>query len=107
MAKQILKLIPCHHQFLTGDLKADAQRFIDRSPIHRIDEITKPVLLFHGTKDKVVDITQSQKIYQILQRKGIPSQLVVYEEEGHGFRKDVHIEDFYARIDAFLSKYLN
>jgi len=106
-AKNTHKFERYYHQFLTGDLKADAQRFIDRSPIHRIGEITKPVLLFHGTNDKVVDITQSQKIYLILQRKGIPSQLVVYEEEGHGFRKNAHIEDFYARIDAFLSEYLN
>jgi dipeptidyl aminopeptidase/acylaminoacyl peptidase len=105
-AKNTHKFERFYHQFLTGDLETDTQRFIERSPINRIENIVSPVLLFHGRKDKVVDIEQSKLIFQKLQENKIPSRLVIYEEEGHGFRKDQNIVDYYNQIEIFLAEHL-
>jgi dipeptidyl aminopeptidase/acylaminoacyl peptidase len=105
-AKNTHKFERFYHQFLTGDLETDTQRFIERSPINRIENIVSPVLLFHGRKDKVVNIEQSKLIFQKLQENKIPSRLVIYEEEGHGFRKDQNIVDYYNQIEIFLAEHL-
>jgi len=105
-AKNTHKFERFYHQFLTGDLETNTQRFIERSPINRIEKIVSPVLLFHGRKDKVVNIKQSKLIFQKLQENKIPSRLVIYEEEGHGFRKDQNIVDYFNQIEIFLAEHL-
>ena len=94
-----------YHQFLTGDIELDRQRFIDRSPINHVEEITNPVLLFHGTNDKVVDINQTKQIFNALQKKKVPSRIVIYDGEGHGFRLDGNIIDFYQQVEDFLDQF--
>lgn len=105
-ARNTHKFEKYYHTFLTGDLEKDYQQFIDRSPINHIDKIKDPIALFHGRKDKVVDISQSVRIYEQLRKKGIPCMLQIYEDEGHGFRKTENIKDFYKKIEHFLSLYL-
>lgn len=91
-----------YHRFLTGDLEKNYQRFVVRSPINHIDEINDPVALFHGSDDPVVDCSQSKKIFQELEKRGIPCMLQIYEGEGHGFRQRENIRDFYRQIEVFL-----
>jgi len=95
-----------YHQFLIGDLKKDQHRFIDRSPINRIEKIKDPIALFHGDEDKVVSLGQTLAIYEKLHKNGVPCELKVYKGEGHGFRKSETLNDFYETIDTFLKKYL-
>jgi len=95
-----------YHQFLTGDLAYDYQRFAERSPIFHIDRIRDPLLLFHGDDDPVVSVSQSREIYQQLCQRGIPCYLHVYEGEGHGFRKPETIQDYYLQIELFLSQHI-
>jgi len=95
-----------YHRFLTGDLKTDYRRFVERSPINHIDEIRDPVALFHGSDDPVVDCSQSERIYQELKKRGIPCMLQIYEGEGHGFRQRENIRDFYKKTEVFLANFL-
>ena len=94
-----------YHQFLTGDLSKNHRRFIERSPINHINQIKDPVALFHGDKDKVVDVRQTLEIYEKLKANKIPSNLKVYEGEGHGFREPENVVDYYNRIEEFLREY--
>jgi dipeptidyl aminopeptidase/acylaminoacyl peptidase len=95
-----------YHQFLTGDFLTEQDRFVSRSPISHLQEIKDPVALFHGTEDKVVSPNQSQEIFDSLTKRNIPCKLRVYEGEGHGFRKQENIEDYYNTAIEFLNKYL-
>jgi len=95
-----------YHQFLTGDFKTEYDRFVNRSPISHLGEIKDPVALFHGSEDKVVSPNQSQKIFNALNKRNIPCILRLYEGEGHGFRKQENIEDYYNTVIVFLKKYL-
>ena len=58
----------------------------ERSPIHKVDRIKKPMLIFHGANDVRCKIAESDTIVAAMQAKGIPVTYVVYPDEGHGFQ---------------------
>lgn len=77
----------------------------ERSPIHHIDKISAPVLLLQGEEDKVVPPNQAFTIYDQLKAKGTPVGMILFEGEGHGFRRGPNIKRaldaelyFYAKI---------
>ena len=43
-----------------------------------------PVLLIHGDRDFVVDVSQSKKMYEALQQNNVVSRLIIYEDMLHG-----------------------
>ena len=95
-----------YHQFLTGDISTEYNRFVNRSPISHLEKIQDPIVLFHGSEDKVVSPNQSQKIFDSLSNHNIPCVYKLYKGEGHGFRKQENIEDYFNTIIDFLSKYI-
>jgi dipeptidyl aminopeptidase/acylaminoacyl peptidase len=58
-----------------------------RSPIHALERITCPLILFQGTEDRVVPPNQAEMMAEALRAKGLPVALLMFEQEGHGFRK--------------------
>jgi acetyl esterase/lipase len=55
------------------------------SPITYATQPAPPMLLFHGTRDRHVPLTQSQQLVQTLQASGNSATLVVVQHAGHGF----------------------
>lgn len=51
------------------------------SPFSNISNI--PTLLIHGNADNVVDVSQSQNLYNELKRKGIETKLIIREGKEH------------------------
>jgi dipeptidyl aminopeptidase/acylaminoacyl peptidase len=72
------------------------------SPFNRVDRITTPTLLMGGEKDWNVPIQNSEQLYQALRRRGIPTQLVVYPDQGHGLRPPKYQKD---RLERYLAWY--
>ena len=67
--------------------------YYDRSPIHHLDALKSPMIVFQGLDDKVVPPDVSREIVRALEQKGIRHQYVEYEGEGHGFRrKEIRID---------------
>jgi dipeptidyl aminopeptidase/acylaminoacyl peptidase len=62
-----------------------------RSPIHFVDDISCPLILFQGLEDRVVPPNQAQMMYDAVNAKGLPVALVMFEGEQHGFRKAENI----------------
>jgi dipeptidyl aminopeptidase/acylaminoacyl peptidase len=60
--------------------------YVERSPIQSIENIKAQMLIFQGGNDPVVPPEQSKSLHKRLKDKGISSELVLYEGEGHGFR---------------------
>ncbi len=58
------------------------------SPIAYVTRDDPPVLFFHGTKDPLVNIAESQKMTKKLQETGVYAKLVTMENEGHGWGGD-------------------
>ncbi|MDR0782739.1 MAG: S9 family peptidase, partial [Propionibacteriaceae bacterium] len=83
-----------------------AERHIhqERSPINHIDQLSAPMLLLQGGLDRVVPVDQAQAMFEAARAKGLDAELVIYEDEGHGWRQAPTIEDAYTKIINFLGR---
>ena len=71
---------------LIGPYPAAKQTYVERSPIHYVEQLTVPLALFQGGEDKIVPPDQAEVMYEAVKARGIPTALVIFPEEGHGFR---------------------
>jgi acylaminoacyl-peptidase len=78
----------------------------ERSPIHKVDRIKKPMLIFHGANDVRCKIAESDTIVAAMEAKGIPVTYVVYPDEGHGFQKPPNRLSYVAIAEAFFARHL-
>lgn len=65
--------------------RADVYRA--RSPIHNMDRLSCPIILFQGTEDTVVPPNQAQVMADAARDRGLAVELVWLEGEQHGFRR--------------------
>lgn len=91
---------------LVGPRPATEQRYLDRSPVTFADQITCPLLVFHGDADRVVGLDQSVTLVERVVDAGGSAELQVYPGEGHGFRDPSNIVDQLRRTEAFLARVL-
>lgn len=82
--------------------------YYERSPLHFVDKINCPIILFQGAEDEIVPPNQSQLMFDAVREKGIPVAYVLFEGEQHGFRKAESIKRslegelyFYSKIFKF------
>lgn len=96
-----------YNRSLMGSSDETRQRSLERSPIHHVGSIAAtPLLIFHGTDDPVVPISQSDQLVEGLRNHGGDVEYVVFEGEGHGFRQgDNKIFEF-ERTEEFLERHL-
>jgi dipeptidyl aminopeptidase/acylaminoacyl peptidase len=78
----------------------------ERSPIHKVDRIKKPMLIFHGANDVRCKIAESDTIVAAMRAKDIPVVYVVYPDEGHGFHKPPNRLSYIAIAEAFFARHL-
>ena len=71
---------------LVGEWPAERAIYLARSPQHHAARISCPVLFFQGLNDKVVPPEQTERMAAALRANGIPVELRLFAEEGHGFR---------------------
>jgi dipeptidyl aminopeptidase/acylaminoacyl peptidase len=68
--------------------------------------IHTPTLFMGGTSDFNVPILGGEQMYQALRSLGVPTELVVYPGQFHGFTRPSYIRDRYERWLAWWDKYL-
>ncbi len=87
--------------------KPDDRAFLlTRSPITKIDEIKRPLLIAQGANDPRVTQKESDQIVHVMTEKKIPVTYVLYADEGHGFARPENRISFYAISEAFLARCL-
>jgi len=72
---------------LVGPYPAAADVYKARSPIHFVDDLACPLILFQGLEDKVVPPNQSQMMADAVRANGLPVACLIFAGEQHGFRK--------------------
>ncbi|HZS40599.1 MAG TPA: S9 family peptidase [Polyangia bacterium] len=85
---------------------ADAQYQHDRSPIHFVDKIVRPLLVVQGDRDARVKKDQSDRVVAALKQRKVPVHYLVLTDEGHGFSRNESILAAYRLTDRFLDRYL-
>ncbi len=93
---------------LVGKYPEEKAIYQERSPIYHTDKLNCPVIFFQGLEDRVVPPNQAQMMFDAIKDKGLPVAMVVFEDEGHGFRQAQNIKKaldsefyFYSRIFGF------
>jgi dipeptidyl aminopeptidase/acylaminoacyl peptidase len=93
---------------LIGPYPEAVEVYRERSPIHFADRITTPMLVLQGADDEVVPPAQAELIVAALRERRVPHAYLLFEAEGHGFRRAENIVQsfegelsFYAQVLGF------
>ncbi len=113
----VLDLVDMHyktHRFEKGYLNSligEYSKFRNdyqlRSPINKIDLIKKPMLLFHGKEDLVISYKQLLKIKKEVLKNNKHSEVIFFDNEGHGFKNIDNKRIVLLKSQKFLEKTLN
>lgn len=76
------------------------------NPFNDLGKVTTPTLVIGGKEDWNVPIQNSEQIYQVLKRRGIETQLVVYPGEFHGIRRPSFLRDRYSRYLDWYNRFV-
>jgi len=78
----------------------------DQSPATYAAKFSTPMLVTHGERDYRVPVSQGYEIFKLLQRREVPSRLVIFPDENHwvlnGENARVHMKE----VLDWLKKYL-
>lgn len=91
-------------QMFGGPIEEKKQTALAASPIHYVSRSSPPFLFFHGDKDWLVPINQSESLSDALKAKGVESELVVVAGKGHAFAFD---DSHMAKAAEFFRRHLN
>jgi dipeptidyl aminopeptidase/acylaminoacyl peptidase len=75
----------------------DAAVYAKSSAIEYIKKVKTPTLVVVGDRDGECPAPQSFEFWHALRAEGVKTQLVVYPNEGHGFRDPAHRRDVLER----------
>ncbi len=89
-----------------GSLATDRELLEQVSPITHVDRIRAPLFVIHGANDPRVPLSEAQQLHAELERRGVASELLVYDDEGHGLQKLKNRLDAYPRVADFLERVL-
>ena len=76
---------------LIGPYPERRDLYLERSPLHHLDGLDRPVIFFQGLDDRVVPPNQAEMLFDALRRRGVVTAYVPFEGEQHGFRKAENI----------------
>ena len=83
--------------------RADMAR---RSPINHVDKIKVPLLMGYGKEDPRVVLDHALKLEEKLKVHEVDYELIIKEDEGHGFRAPDNRMAMAVAMEAFLAKHL-
>lgn len=93
---------------LVGPYPEAREVYVERSPISRVEQFSRPLIVLQGAEDEVVPPAQSELIVDALRAKGVPVAYLLFEGEQHGFRRAENIRraldselSFYAQVLGF------
>jgi dipeptidyl aminopeptidase/acylaminoacyl peptidase len=89
-----------------GDPKTDRERLKRISPLFHAKNIRKPLLVVQGANDPRVLKVESDELVQAMRDNGVPVEYLVFEDEGHGFRKKENRIQAAEAYRRFLDRYL-
>jgi len=80
-------------------------RWQSQSPSSAIAKMTKPMLVIHGELDYRVPVTEAFQLYNTLQVRGVPSQLLYFPDECHFVAKPQNSKLWYETVLGWCEKW--
>ncbi len=89
-----------------GNPETDKEYLHRISPLFHADQIVQPLMVLQGANDPRVLKVESDDIVEAVRQNGVPVEYVVFDDEGHGFRKKENRINGYKAILGFLDQHL-
>lgn len=91
-----------HRESEYGSLARNREFLESISPNNYLDRIAAPLMVIHGANDPRVPLSEAEQLEAALQARGVPVQLLVFDDEGHGIVKLKNKRVLYPAMVAFL-----
>lgn len=76
------------------------------SPVRYVKAAKTPTLMYVGERDVETPAAQSLEFWHGLKAMGVPTELVIYADEGHAIRDPKNLEDQERRMLGWFDRYL-
>ncbi len=90
-----------------GNPETDGERLHRISPVFHADKITRPLMVLQGANDPRVLQAESDDMVAAARDNGAEVEYLIFDDEGHGFRKKTNQQRGYKAILEFLDRHLN
>ncbi|KAB2880013.1 S9 family peptidase [bacterium] len=82
------------------------EQFEKWSPMNYAQHFKTPTLVIHGELDFRVPVMEGINLFQVLQRKGVPSKFLYYPDEGHWILKPQNGQLWYQEVHKWFDQWL-
>lgn len=93
-------------EFEFGGSPWNSPQYRKWSPIASADHFKTPELIVHGEKDYRIPVEQALLMFTTLQRRGVPSKLLLFPDENHWVLKAANARLWYASMIDWFHHYL-
>ncbi|ODU27617.1 S9 family peptidase [Sphingopyxis sp. SCN 67-31] len=76
------------------------------NPVNHVDKWKTPMLVITGEKDFRIPYTQGLAAFTALQRRGVPSELLVFPDENHWVLKGANSVQWHRTVFDWMKRYL-
>ena len=81
------------------------ENFEKHNPVNHVASWQKPMLIIHGQQDFRVPYAQGIGAFTALQRRGIPSRLLIFPDENHWVLKPANSIQWHEEVLGWLAKW--
>lgn len=75
------------------------------SPLTYVANVHTPTLILHSLNDRRCPVAMGRMFHRALAVRGVPTEMVIYPDEGHGIRQLPHREDVLRRTLAWFERH--
>lgn len=91
---------------MIGNPLNDVENLKLASPNQNVANIKVPVLIAQGGRDMMMKKLVVDKFVADIKANNVEVNYLIKFDEGHGFKKDANIAEYYKAVEAFLAKYM-
>jgi dipeptidyl aminopeptidase/acylaminoacyl peptidase len=89
-----------------GDPRRDAELLRELSPIHRVGQLSAPLLVVHGGQDTNVPLIEAEQLVAALRDHGASPGYLVLPDEGHEILDTTSRAVFVREVVHWLTRHL-
>ncbi|MEL6343064.1 MAG: S9 family peptidase [Myxococcota bacterium] len=82
----------------------DAEAYQTYSPMAHLPAWKTPTLIIHGEKDYRCTVDQALGLFSALQSRDVPSELLIFPDEGHWIMRPRNVVAWYATVFDYLTR---
>jgi dipeptidyl aminopeptidase/acylaminoacyl peptidase len=97
-------LRPYSEEMMGGSPEQVPERYRERSPLYSVGNIRGRLLIVQGLQDPNVTPENVRVVRDALQARGIPYEILTFDDEGHGVSRPRNLRTLYLRLGRFFAE---